>query len=213
MSCMIKSYSEMSIEKYYELRDNMSEELEPLDFQVRMISILSDMSEDDVLNLPLDKYAEYVVDMSFIDELPKPRNMFSSTLKINGVKYKLLKDVNNMTAGQYIDFQSYLDNKLGVEYILSTILIPEGKSYGEYDVAPVIEDIRKYLDIQTAVSIRFFFQKKLLNTIKRFLICLDWMMRNKKLPQEQQEQMRMVRKEIRQMLSSLNGSGSIWLTQ
>ena len=160
MSCMIKSYSEMSIEKYYELRDNMSEELEPLDFQVRMISILSDMSEDDVLNLPLDKYAEYVVDMAFIDELPKPRNMFSSTLKINGVKYKLLKDVNNMTAGQYIDFQSYLDNKLGVEYILSTILIPEGKSYGEYDVAPVIEDIRKYLDIQTAVSIRFFFHKK-----------------------------------------------------
>lgn len=210
---MIKSYSEMSIEKYYELRDNMSEELEPLDFQVRMISILSDMSEDDVLNLPLDKYAECVVDMAFIDELPKPRNMFSSTLKINGVKYKLLKDVNSMTAGQYIDFQSYLDNKLGVEYILSTILIPEGKKYGEYDVAPVIEDIRKYLDIQTAVSIRFFFQKKLLNTIKRFLICLDWMMRNKKLPQEQQEQMRMVRKEIRQMLSSLNGSGSIWLTQ
>ena len=210
---MIKSYSEMSIEKYYELRDNMSEELEPLDFQVRLLSILCDMSEDEILNLPLDKYAEYVVDMAFIDELPKPRNMFSSIIKINGVKYKLLKDVNNMTAGQYIDFQSYLENNLGVEYILSTILIPEGKSYGEYDVAPVIDDIRKYLDIQTAVSIRFFFHKKLLNTIKRFLICLDWMMRNKKLPQEQQEQMRIARKEIRQMLSSLNGSGSIWLTQ
>lgn len=210
---MIKSYSEMSIEKYYELRDNMSEELEPLDFQVRLISILSDMDEDDVLNLPLDKYAEYVADLDFIYELPKPRNMFSSTIKINGVKYKLLKDVSKMTAGQYIDFQSYLDNELGVEYTLSTILIPEGKSYGDYDVMPVIEDIRKCLDIQTAISIRFFFHKKLLNTIKRFLICLDLMMRNRRMPREKQEQMREARKGIRRMLSSLNGSGSIWLTQ
>ena len=210
---MIKSYSEMSIEKYYELKDNMTEELEPLDFQVRLISILSDMGEDDVLNLPLDKYAEYVADLDFIYELPKPRNMFSSIIKINGVKYKLLKDVSNMTAGQYIDFQSYLDNELGVEYILSTVLIPEGKKYGEYDVMPVIEDIRKCLDIQTAISIRFFFHKKLLNTIKRFLISLDLMMRNRRMPKEKQEQMRMARKEIRRMLSSLNGSGSIWLTQ
>lgn len=211
---MIKSYSEMSIEKYYELKENMTEELEPLDFQVRLISILSDMGEDDVLNLPLDKYAEYVADLDFIYELPKPRNInYVPTIKINNAKYKLLKDVSKMTAGQYIDFQSYLDNGLGVEYILSTVLIPEGKKYGEYDVMPVIEDIRKCLDIQTAISIRFFFHKKLLNTIKRFLISLDLMMRNRKMPKEKQEQMRMARKEIRRMLSSLNGSGSIWLTQ
>lgn len=211
---MIKSYSEMSIEKYYELRKNMTEELEPLDFQVRLISILSDMDEDDVLNLPLDKYAEYVADLDFIYELPKPRNInYVPTIKINNVKYKLLKDVSKMTAGQYIDFQSYLDNGLGVEYILSTVLIPEGKKYGEYDVMPVIEDIRKCLDIQTAISIRFFFHKKLLNTIKRFLISLDLMMRNRKMPKEKQEQMRMARKEIRRMLFSLNGNGSIWLTQ
>lgn len=211
---MIKSYSEMSIEKYYELKENMTEELEPLDFQVRLISILSDMGEDDVLNLPLDKYAEYVADLDFIYELPKPRNInYVPTIKINNAKYKLLKDVSKMTAGQYIDFQSYLDNGLGVEYILSTVLIPEGKKYGEYDVMPVIEDIRKCLDIQTAISIRFFFHKKLLNTIKRFLICLDLMMRNRRMPKEKQEQMREARKEIRRMLSSLNGSGSIWLTQ
>lgn len=212
MNCMIKSYREMSIEKYYELKENMTEDLEPLDFQVRLISILSDKTEDEILNLPLHKYAECVAALDYIYELPKPRNInYVPTIKIDNEKYNLLKDVDKMTAGQYIDFQSYLDNNLGVEYTLSTILIPEGKAYGEYDVVPVIEKIRKYMDIQTAVNIRFFFQKKLLNTIKRFLISLDLMMRNKKLPQEQQEQMKKARKEIKQMLSLINGNGSIWL--
>lgn len=206
---MIDTYDKLTIEKFYEIEKVMKEDLEDIDIQVKLISILTDKDEEEILNTKLDKYEEYVSGLNFLLNKPIGKDRYINSIKLNGVKYNLLKTPEKMTAGQFIDFQSYIENNLGIEYTISTFLIPEGKKYGEYDVVPIIEDIRKYMDIQTAYNIRFFFRKKFLNTIKSFLIYLDWMTKNRKLPKEQQEKMKMVRNQIKQLLSSLNGNGNI----
>ena len=108
MKKMIKSYSELTLDKYYELEQLFKDDLEEIDLQVKIISLLTDLDEDDILNLPLDEYAEYVEGMSFLLTKPKTRDVRINTIELNGEKYEIFKQPEKMTAGQFIDYQTYL---------------------------------------------------------------------------------------------------------
>ena len=206
---MITAYKDLTIKKYKEIMAISDMETEDIDKQVKLISILSDFTEDDVYNLPLDKYGEYVDNLSFLFKEPKPLTRLPDTITLGDVKYIVLKRVDRMTAGQYIDLQTYMKENLGVEYILSTILIPKGKRYGDYDPIDVVSDISEYLDVETAMGIAFFLHKKLEYTIRGSLRYLDWMMRilKRKNPKikEKLEEARMQLKRLEE-----SGIGYIW---
>ena len=68
---MIKSYDELTINKYLELQAMLEEEWNELELQVHLIAILSDMTDDEVLNLSLDDYQEKVRQTSFLLEKQK----------------------------------------------------------------------------------------------------------------------------------------------
>lgn len=210
---MIDSYSTLPLGKYYELKKVIETDGEPLDMQVSMLAIINDMTEDDILNLPLDRYAELVSSLDFLMEEPKAKNLRSRKFNINGHRYELMKSVDRMTAGQYIDYQSYQDSGLGFEYILSTLLIPVGKNYGEYDSADVIGDILE-LDVQSCMDVCFFFHRKWVISILASLISSDLKIRRvmRKAPKEKQEELKQVRKMIREQISSISGIGSTVLT-
>ena len=170
------------------------------------------MDVDAVYNLPLTKYEEMVEKVAFLYELPKPKQNLPSKLVIGDFKYRIMKNVEKMTTGQYIDLQTYLKNDMGVAYILTTIIIPEGCEYddGDYNIDDLQKDIYNNLNIEDALSIAFFLRRKLQYTIKGTLHFLDWMMKKqeKKMPQEQKAKM----KQAREMLKGLeiSGTGSIW---
>lgn len=212
---MIKSYSEMSLKDYYELRKIFDEDLEDIDLQIKVIAFINDMEENEVLNLPLDKYAKMVESIEFLTELPKPKNKVKThSFNINGHKYRLMTDVSKMTAGQFIDYQTYLNNGLNYEYIMSCLFIPtSAKVYGDgYDVADVINDIL-CLDIQTCIDVCFFFQKKYLTSIKHSLIysALTITRILRKVPKEKKEELMNLRKQIFQKVSEINGIGNTLL--
>ena len=101
---------------------------------------------------------------------------------------------------------------MGVAYILTTIIIPEGCEYndGDYNIDDLQKDIYNNLNIEDALSIAFFLHRKLQITIEGTLRFLDWKMKKmeKKMPQEQKAKM----KQAREMLKGLaiNGHGNIW---
>lgn len=210
---MVDSYDKMTIDMFYKIKDIMSEGEWGIDTQVRLVAILNNMEENDVLDLPLDRYSELVEGLAFLYEMPKAKKRRRvSSIMLDGERYNLFADVSKMSTGQYIDYQTYLENNLGFEYVLSTLLIPEGKRYGDYEVRAVIDAIREFMDIQTAYDVCFFFRKRLLSSIRDFLICLD-LMGNRRMPMEQREKMREMRRMTRQLLSSLNGNGRTLLTR
>lgn len=201
---MITNYNNLPLKKWYQIKDVLEGDYD-IDQQIKVLSIITDIPEDDLFNMKLDRYEKQLEALNFLTEPVKPKSSIPNKILINGKKYRIMKNVDKMTAGQYIDIQTYYKENLGYEYILSTLVIPEDcKRYCEgYEIDDVIKDIME-IDIQTAIDVCFFFRKKLLNSIKTTLIYLDWMIKMIKIPQKKEELMR-IHKMLKTKLSQLNG--------
>lgn len=107
---------------------------------VALVALLNDMKEEDVLELPLDKFKTMVQDMAWMNTPPgiaEPKEEYT----INGKPYVLTMNFHKLTTGQYIDFQSYTKSE-DYEQMLSVFLVPRGRKYGDgYDVWEVQQDI------------------------------------------------------------------------
>lgn len=183
---MIDSYDKLTLGKFLELRQMDITGMEEIDIQVNIIAILNDMDEDEVINLPLQEYQKLVRQSVFLTSQPTPQNKIPKSLKLNGKQYDVVSDVKDMTAGQYIDYQTYLgykDEKY-LPHILSTIIIPKGEKYGDTDILEVVKTIKEYLPISVAVSLSAFFLNKWQSltkaTLTYLILKMKMMMRREK---------------------------------
>lgn len=173
---IIDSWNKMSLRKYKELNKIVEEYSNEADdvFVVKVISLLTDMSEDELLNLPIDTFKGLVEKGSFVYRNPNDKRPLPDTIVLNGERYKLQKDVTRCTAGQYIDIQEYIKAKLEYEYFISTILIPEGLTYSDnYDTTQVMNDILDFMDVETALSISRILLEKVGEIHKAFPVLFN----------------------------------------
>lgn len=174
---MIDSYKTLTLGKFMELQKIDYKSMEEIDIQVKMLSVLSDMDEDEILKMPLNEYSKMVNNTAFLSKQPEISKNIPDKIKINDKIYVLVKDVKKMTAGQYIDYQQYLaanDFNFYLPYILSCFIIPKGKTYGDYDIEEVVDILKNNLSVEEALSISGFFMKKFRTSIKAILLYLDW---------------------------------------
>lgn len=172
---MIDNYSKLTIGKYLEVRDIIEEGLEEIEQQAALIAVLNDMDVEDVLDLPLGTYHKLLQSIAFLLELPSPRQAPPTKYKIDGVEYDVMLNIQDMSIGQYIDYQTYL--KEGDKYIaelLSVFIIPKGKKYNDgYDIIDVQKKIKNSLSIVDAVTLSAFFltlSEALINSTVRYSI-------------------------------------------
>lgn len=211
---MINNYKDLTIAKYQELYSVDWENMEEIDRQVTIISILSDKTEDEVLALPLAEYSKMAAQTEFLAKEPNVKNRTPNKVKINGKEYEVLKDVKDMTAGQYIDYQQYLslnDITKYLPYLLSCFIIPKGKKYGEYNVDVVINDIRNNMSVEEALNIAGFFMKKFRTSIEGMLLYLGWKMKMTKRKAKDEtvkNKLEIARKRLQSLYNSIrNGDG------
>ena len=219
---MITNYKELTINKYLEIREILEEDGGELNIQARIIGCLTDMDLDTVLNLSLTKYNELAQGTAFLMEKPKIDGRFPQKLNINGKECYLTTNVNKLTAGQYIDYQSYIampDQEKYLANILACFIVPKGKTYGDgYDTDEIAQWLGENLSVKDAMNICFFFRKKYLCSIKRMLTFLEsqmtiarWRTKDPKMKEKMKEINRRM-EEYRQLLESV-GDGSTWLTK
>jgi len=212
---MITSYKDLTIKKYQEIRQILADDGGELNIQSRIIACLTDMELDAVLNLSLTKYNEYVQKSSFLMDKPVINKHVPSKIVINGKEYVLTKNVNKLTASQYIDYQNYIaekDNEKYLANIIACFLVPKGMKYNDgYDVLDVAEEIAENLSIQDAMDICFFFRRKYLNSIKLTLTYLGLRVRMMKAKDpETKEKMKQVNKMIAEYRLALENVGAGW---
>lgn len=214
---MIDSYNKLSIGKFIEIQEVDFISMEEIDIQATLIAILNDMTEEEVLELPLDEYKDYARKLKFLAVKPEHKAKIPKAVKLGGKEYTVITDIRKMTAGQYIDYQNYLthkDNKY-LPHILSCFLVPKGEKYGESDLSEIIETIKNELPINIALSMSAFFLKKWENLTKGTLTFLVWKMRwmlMKEKNQTLKKKMKMAIKELTTLRNSINnGVGLIGL--
>lgn len=204
-----KNWDEISINTFeklqglFNLEKTGDEQMDNLNMNITMLSILCDVDEDTIADLPVNEFTELSKQCMFINEMPKAK--IKDKYEINGQMYEVQLNVEDMTMNQYIDFQTFIKEKEKyLKNICACFLLPVGKKYGEdYKISKVVEDIGNNFSIVDAHSIFFFFTLLFQSLTKATLDCLVKKMKRakKKMNKEQQEQ---IQRAIDEMNKAMN---------
>lgn len=171
---MIDNYNDLTIGKYQEIQAVLNGEIvDEYATNIQLVSILSDMTEDEVGSMGLTEYKALNQKLVFLTEMPVQK-MVADKYKIGGFELDTMLAVDKMTVSQYVDYQTFVKepDKYLVE-LLSIFLIPKGKKYNEgYDIIEVQKAIRDNLSIVDAISLSAFFLLWSQSLTKATVTCL-----------------------------------------
>ena len=186
MDLKYKSWQDITIEVYDRLR-NLKCDLEyttkqgfdtteiekSFELNVKLLSILCDVDEDTIGDLPLTEFSNLIAQTEFLKDMPK--YTIETKYKIGDRDFDVQTNLRNLTTAQFIDFQTLVkDPDKNLSNLLACFMLPKGKKYGEdYDIMEIAEYLKKHMSIATARSIMFFFTleyQALQKTILRYSI-------------------------------------------
>ena len=206
---MVTRYEDMPVGMYLELLKIAGGDMPEDDKNVAVLAVLTGEKEEALLDLPLPDFREKMDAAGFLLVLPHPAEV-RKAYELGGVRYIPTTSDRKMTAGQYIDFQTWSsqgDDKW--PEVLSCLLVPEGHTYndGGYDIEEVQGAIRAELCILDAIALRaFFLSSSLALTGSSQLFSAKKMLRATK-------GRKAARREAKKMKASLRGllrSGAGW---
>ena len=138
-----------------------ADQMDPLDLQVALIAALNNLTDVEVLNLPVPQYTEYALATKFLEKPVDASHAgrIASRYTLGEFTLVPVQDFEKMTAGQFIDFQQLSgDVEKNAIALLSVYLVPEGKKYNDgYDIREVQRAIADHLNVQDAFGILAFF--------------------------------------------------------
>lgn len=178
---------------------------------VQIISLLSGIPEEELLNMPIADMRKYSDTLDFLHEEPKigkPKKTYTLGMHQCEVQIKPEK----LTTAQYIDFKELAGMANDKpEVVLSIFLVPKGKRYNDgYDVEEVQRAILDRLPATDAQSILAFFlrrwQESTVNTMYCSLVLMEATKR--KMKGEKREQMKKNIEKMKEAIYSFaNGGG------
>lgn len=218
MELKYKNWNDITIGVYKRLQCLLEWEqtddvvLDEVNKSITLLSILCDVDEDTISDLTTDEFKRLVGQCGFLNEIPKVK--IKDKYIINGKKYNVQFNVQDMTMAQYIDYQTFLKEKdKYISNILACFLIPDGKKYGDgYKIQEVVEDIEQYFSIVDAHSVCFFFTLAFQSLTRVTLRFLVKKMRKamKKMNKEEQEKAQIAIDHLNKAIHLVeSGDGSI----
>lgn len=198
------NWNDITIRKYKYLENALTLENE-VEKVVKVLSVITGKDEDHFYDMTLQEYHKEAAILNSLSEIPDKPIAFLYT--VNGKDYTLNPDVNKMTTAQFIDFTT-LSTKHPCDYslILSTILIPKGHKYGQYDIKIVAKQLED-MCILDAMSISFFFQMALKAYTKA---SLDYSIRTMKRTMKKEKNPKkksILKMTLQNLVSQKNGLG------
>lgn len=170
---IIDNYKDLPLGDYQDILSLCRDEsLEELDRQVKIISILTGKTEDEILNLPITDYKTLSGKIGFLEQEVNKMQRIAKCYKLTRFELIPVTDIKKVITAQYIDFQTF--HQAGMEEhfveILSCLLVPKGKKYNQdYDILEVQDAIRKELNVYDAISLYAFFMISCRESIKGML--------------------------------------------
>ena len=206
---IIDNYRNLPVGKWLEILElSKDENVDALEQQVKTIAILTGLTEDEVLDLPIMEYKSLAAKTMFLEKDYDGKLQIAKSYGLNGMELIPVKDFNKITTAQYVDYQTF--SKEGDMYLvqtLSTLLVPKGKKYNDgYDMDAVQQAIRDNLSVADVLSLYAFFLTKWVKSIKDSQTYLDKEI--KKIPnKEMREKLMKQMQEAMEIHSKTNGDG------
>lgn len=145
------SWDNISIAKYYEIKDILDEEGEDdITKNVRLVALILDKDESEVWDMDLAQVGQYIDKLRFLNKFDIPDHP-RMNIRLPGYELEVMKDVTKINVAQYVDYQSFAKMPLreGIDKILSVFLIPKGCTYNTgYDILDLQKTIRENLSFR-----------------------------------------------------------------
>lgn len=193
-------WNDIKVKDILRIREICSQSIDEDEKDLRVGAYLNGYEYDDFINLPMSKTEELMKVVSFLYDKPekvKARRVY----EINGRRYRLFKNTEDMTTAQFIDFQAI--SKEGFEKMpaemLSIFLVPEGHTYNDgYDKEEVINDMRD-MKVTEALGVADFFTKRFKRLMMRSLTFSEAMVTAQRIMarKEDKERMRAIELEVK----------------
>lgn len=209
------SYKDISIRKFIKLQEiiNETKELDELAIQAKLIAVINDMTEDEVLSLRLTEYGRKASELSFLEHKPELKGRVPDKIMIGDRKFEVIKDPKRLSTAQYIDFQTLLKMDNPDKYLpnlLACFIIPYGKNYGEYDIMEIADYFADNMDVQQGLELLHFFQLRSLRLISNTVRYLELRMKRairKEKDKETKEKLKEGLNKMEELLSLINTDG------
>jgi hypothetical protein len=146
-------WEQITVRQYLELYDiESNKNITDLDKQVKMLCVVEQKKEDDYDHM---KYKDFLLHLKDVTdkmrEIPDCKPV--DVLEVNGNKYKFVHQIDEITAGQYIDFSHFSQEPLNLNKTAAVFFLPiKGKTvckYGEVAHEKVAEDLldARFIDV------------------------------------------------------------------
>lgn len=174
-------WNDLTIGQYERICSIFKEDIDDEEKMIGVVTVVYGITEDEVMRQPLTKTREMIASVEGLKTSPDHVRT-KKRYRLKGKLYNVCLDADKITTAQYIDYQTYSkDLERNIAEVLSVVLIPRGKRYGEgYDVAKLIGDIRESFPLGDALSIAKVFRYRWLKSIRRSLLCSEALMMGQK---------------------------------
>lgn len=209
-------WDSITISKYYDIKDILDdEETDDITKNVKMVSVILDMDEDEVWDMDLTTVGQYIDKLKFLNKFDIPKNP-NMNISLPGYKLQVMKDVTKITIAQYVDYQNFisLPFRESIDKILSVFLIPDGCKYNDgYDILDLQKTIRENLSFRVAEGLFGFFLRRygesLIHSLKLLRREARMMKKNPEMKKEIMEKMEEIKKRFQDLIHSVGYVSSI----
>lgn len=200
-----KSFKDINLKDYKKIVEINTRELDSdLEKDIAVLSVLMDVPEQDIYNMPLMELKSLLQQMEWVKEYEyTPANKLPNKLKIDGIEYTINPDLNKFTVAQYMDFQNFWDKRNErMGNLLAVFIVPKGKQYNEgYDVIELADRLEEVFSLDDWNNVCFFFLKNWLISTKASLLYSDWELRKMERKEKNPKTKKMI-KDLREIVQS-----------
>lgn len=167
MNKNVRGWNDISIKKYIQLYKLDENKLDEIDTLINQLSIVYELSVDDVESMDLSKVNELRSEILFLNTEPKQTKNLDYPVIIDGKKFIFNKNLNTLSFGEFIDLESYKTDVINNIHKIASILF-RSEDFTKYNTQEADSNAELFLekmDIETALSGFFFVYLFALNYI------------------------------------------------
>ena len=201
------SWSEISLEimdKIAEISNNSiyTDEQRETEF----IKLLTGITDDDIDNMNIVDYQKILNSLKFLNQ-PISKVLPKDSITLNNKTYSVLLYPSRMTAAQFLDYKTIMASDMNhkTARLIACFVVPKGAKYADesYNPDDVVNDIYKYMSIEYAYGLTFFFEIQYRAFATGILAySIQEIKKDKEMPQEMKSQVLKKLQEVKAIMKN-----------
>lgn len=201
------SWSEISLEtmdKIAEISNNSSYTDEQR--ETEFIKLLTGLTDDEIGNMTIVDYQKILNSLKFLNQ-PISKVLPKDSIELNNKTYNVLLYPSRMTAAQFLDYKTIMASDLNhkTARLIACFVVPKGAKYADdsYNPDDVVNDIYKYMSIEYAYGLTFFFESQYKAFATGILAySIQEIKKDKEMPQEMKSQVLKKLQEVKAIMKN-----------